>query len=242
MNRIVQEEPTDSQDPEILGTLAAIGIEKGKPFQPDARMQGILKEAAAVGNATARAISFRARDKDAYFYPDGSWFTPFPGGSHEFLRNGATILDLRTMFFYLATGITPAMTTKMVGAGSQYAGNATDKNGNYLDGSKLYLLHLPPNVPAANFWSVTVYDTQTRSELQTDQTFPVINSTRSGVVKNKDGSVDLYFGPHAPMGHETNWVQTIPGKAWFVLLRLYSPLEPWFDKTWRPGEFEEVKS
>jgi hypothetical protein len=240
VNQIVQEEPGDSQNPEILGTLAAIGIEKGKPFAPDARMQAILKEAAAVGNATARALSFRPRDKDAYFFQGKGWFTPFPGGSHEFLRNGATILDLRTFFFYVATGITPAMTSKMVGAGSQYAGNATDKNGNYLDGSKLYKLNLPPNVPIKNFWSVTVYDTQTRSELQTDATFPVLNSTRSGVVANSDGSIDLYFGPKAPAGHEKNWVQTVPGKAWWVLLRLYSPLEPWFDKTWQPGEFEAV--
>jgi hypothetical protein len=127
VNEIVQEEPVDSQNPDILGTLAAIGIEKGKPFAPDARMQAILKEAVAVGNATARALSFRARDRDAYFYKGKGWYTPFPGGSHEFLRDGATILDLRTMFFYLATGITPAMTTKIVGAGSQYAGNATDK-------------------------------------------------------------------------------------------------------------------
>jgi hypothetical protein len=115
------------------------------------------------------------------------------------------------------------------------------KNGNYLDGSKTYRLRLPPNVPIKNFWSVTVYDTQTRSELQTDQTFPVLNSTRSGVVSNPDGSIDLYFSPKAPARYEKNWVQTVPGKAWFVLLRLYSATEPWFDKTWQPGEFEEVK-
>jgi hypothetical protein len=114
------------------------------------------------------------------------------------------------------------------------------KNGNYLDGSRTYRLRFPPNIPIKNFWSVTVYDTQTRSELQTDQTFPVLNSTRSGVVSNADGSIDLYFAPKAPVGHEKNWVQTIPEKAWWVLLRLYSPLEPWFDKTWQPGEFEEV--
>jgi hypothetical protein len=109
----------------------------------------------------------------------------------------------------------------------------------YLDGAKSYRLHLPPNIPVKDFWSLLVYDPQTRSMLQTDQQFPSTGSQKEGLVTNADGSVDVYFGPEAVRGKEANWVQTIPGKGWFVVLRLYGPLEPWFDKTWRPGEIEE---
>ena len=132
------------------------------------------------------------------------------------------------------------MTMKMVGVGSQYAWGDRDSLGAYLDGSKSYRLTLPPNVPAKNFWSVVVYDPQTRSELQTGQLYPSKSSQTGEVKENADGSIDLYFGPEAPDGHESNWTQTVPGKGWFALLRLYGPLEPWFDLTWRPGEFELV--
>lgn len=222
VDRVIQAEPADSADPEILGQLAAIGIVKGKPFAPDARMKKILTDAAAVGNATARAISFRPRNEDFYFYPGKSaWFTPFVGGSHEFLQNNIRLLDARTCFFYLATGITPAMSAKMVGAGSQYAGVTLDADGNYLDGSKNYRLHLPPNIPVKTFWSLIPYDTQTRPVLQTDQRDTALTSEASTVKSNPDGSVDVYFGPKAPPGKESNWIQTVPGKGWFTLLRLY---------------------
>jgi hypothetical protein len=142
------------------------------------------------------------------------------------------------MFFYAYTRITPAMVIKMVGIGSQYAIAALDSQSSYLDGGKNYKLTLPPNPPAKNFWSVTVYDTQTRSMLQTDQQFPAVGSHSAGVQKNPDGSYDLYFGPKAPAGKESNWIQTVSGRGWFTILRLYGPLEPWFNQTWRPGEFE----
>jgi len=132
------------------------------------------------------------------------------------------------------------MALKMIGAGSQYAFGTFDEDGNYLDGSKTFKLHIPANVPAKNFWSVVLYDPQTRSELQTSQPLPSISSQRTPLQYNDDGSVDLYFGPEAPAGKESNWRATVPGKGWFALLRLYAPLEPWFDKTWRPGEFELI--
>jgi hypothetical protein len=132
------------------------------------------------------------------------------------------------------------MAMKMVGKGSAYAGAFVDAQGNPFDGSKTYKIHLPPNIPAKEFWSLTIYDNQTRSMLQTDQQFPAVGSQTKGIRINPDKSVDVYFGPKAPAGYENNWVQSIPGKGWTVLLRLYGPLEPWFDKTWRPGEFEPV--
>ena len=242
LNTIIQEEPADSADPEILGQLAAIGIVKGKPFAPDARMRKILTDAAAIGDATARALGYRPRDAAFYFYPGkGAWFTPFVGGSYEFIQNNVRLLDARTCFYYMATGITPAMSVKMIGEGSQYAGAMVDADGNYLDGAKNYRLRLPAHVPVKTFWSIIVYDTQTRSVLQTDQEDPAVTSESGTVKANADGSVDVYFGPTAPAGKESNWIQTEPNKGWFILLRLYGALEPWFDQTWRPGEIELVK-
>ena len=241
LNEVVQEEPSEALDPERLGLFASIGIEKGKPFAPDARMKKILTDSAAVGNATARALLFRTRMKDAYYFPNSAWLTTFSGGYEFLLQPGVRNLDARTMFFYYATGITPAMAMKMVGVGSQYAAAFVDSTGKPLDGSETYKIHLPPNIPAKDFWSFVVYDNQTRSMLQTDEQFPSIGSEDKTVVVNPDTSVDVYFGPTAPAGHETNWVQTVPGKGWNVLLRLYGPLQPWFDKTWKPGEFELVQ-
>ena len=235
--QIIHEEPTASVDPELLGLLASIGIEKGKPFAPDARMKAILTDAAAVGNATARATIFASRNPETFLFENSAWITGFVGGSHEFQIDGVRLLDGRTLFFYYATGITPAMSLKMVGAGSQYAGAFVDSNGDGFDGGRTYRLRLPPDAPAQDFWSVVLYDNQTRSMLQTDQQFPSLNSQR-GVEQNADGSTDIYFGPRAPAGKDSNWIQTAPGKGWSVVLRLYGPLESWFDKSWQPGEVE----
>ncbi|WP_234682207.1 DUF1254 domain-containing protein [Bradyrhizobium monzae] len=240
LNRFIQDEPNDALDPDTLGLFAAIGIEKGKPFAPDTRMKGILEEAAAVGDATVRSLMYRARIKEAYFYPDSAWMTAFIGGSYKFEENGAVNLDAKSMFFFYATGISPAMAMKMVGEGSQYAAAFVDAKGNPLDGTKTYRLHMPPRIPAKEFWSFTVYDNQTRSMLQTDQQFPAVGSLTKGLLVNADGSVDVYFGPKAPAGKENNWIQTVPGKGWNTLLRLYAPLETWFDKSWRPGEIEPM--
>jgi len=242
INEVVQAEPAESGDPEILGMLASIGIKKGQPFKPDARMKKILAEAADVGAATVRTLAARPRDDMYYFYPGkGVWSTPFPGGSHEFLDNGARVLDARAYFHFYATGITPAMTAKMVGKGLQYAVAYMDADGNPFDGGKTYKVHLPPNVPAKDFWSFTLYDNQTRAMLQTDQQFPGLDGNKKGLKQNADGSFDVYFGPQPPAGKEANWIQTVPGKGWNMLFRLYGPLKPWFDKTWRPSDPEVVE-
>jgi len=181
------------------------------------------------------------RQTAAFYYPGSSWQRPFIGGYKFQTQQDVLNLDGYIYYYFMATGVTPAMEEKIVGQGSQYAWNAKDSKGAVLDGGKNYKLHLPPNIPVKNFWSVIVYDNQTRSMLQTDQRWPSVGSQTRGLLVNPDGSVDIYFGPTAPAGKEVNWVQTVPGKGWNTILRLYGALEPWFDKTWRPGEIEPVE-
>ncbi len=238
LNQVIQEEPATGSDPTTLGLFASVGIVKGKPFNPNERWKKILSDAANIGAVTARTLALKIREPEAYFYPDSSWRLPFFGGYRFEVSPGVANLDGAIFYYYFATGVTPAMEQKIVGKGSQYPWAALDAKGERLDGGKTYRLRLPPNVPVADFWSVIVYDTQTRSMLQTDQKAPSVSSQDKGLKANADGSVDVWFGPKAPVGFENNWVQTIPGKGWFTLLRLYGPLEPWFNKTWRPGPIE----
>jgi hypothetical protein len=117
---------------------------------------------------------------------------------------------------------------------------SVDANGDYMDGSQNYKLHLPPNIQVKTFWSLIPYDSQTRSVLQTDQRDMALSNETGTVQTNPDGLVDVFFGPQAPPGRESNWIQLVPGKGWFTILRLYSPLEPWLDKTWHPGEITRI--
>jgi hypothetical protein len=239
LDKVIQYEPTEAFGTEQLGLLRALGIEKGKVFNPDERMKKILDKGAQTGLGMARAIAYQSREAETKVYPDRNWEYIFVGGSHEFLKNGARNLDARILFHFTAICVTPAMVHKMVGAGSQYMAAYVDAKGAYLDGSQTYKLHLPPNIPINNFWSVTLYDPGTRSLLQTDQSKPSINSFDEPE-KNEDGSYDIYFSPSAPAGKEKNWIQTVPGKGWFTYIRLYGPLEPFFDQTWKPDDILRI--
>ena len=241
VNTTVQEEPNSAEDPEILGLLRAIGIQKGKPFAPDARMKAILSDAAKVGTATQRSIIWHNRDENVVIWPGSkSWELGFAGGSHEFLNDGVSLINSRVRFHFYATGITPVMVKPPVGAGSQYVIGLRDSEGVALDGSKTYRIHVPPNVPAKRFWDITVYDNQTRSLLQTNNPYPGVTSIDKATVKNADGSYDVYIGPKKPDG-KVNWIQTVPGKGWNMLWRIYGPTQVWYDKKWRPSEIEMVK-
>jgi len=262
LNELVQMEPAEALDPELAGQFAAIGIEKGKEFAPDARMRKILEKAVAVGNAASRSLGMGADPVDRFrFYgKDSAWWNMLWPGGYEFLNpppmiteegvkpfpnSGARKLTSRTSFFYTATGITPAMCMRLEGIGSQYLVANVDKNGEPFDGSKTYKVVLPKDIPAARFWSFTVYDNQTRSMLQTPQIYPRAGSQSypsPAAAPNADGSTTVCFGPQPPQDVERgNWIQTDPDKGWFTILRLYSPLQSFFDKTWRPSEIELVK-
>jgi hypothetical protein len=239
---VLAREPVGFLDPELRGLAASIGIRRDVKFAPDSRMAAILEDAAAVGNATARAIVFDTRDETSFIYDDRRWQTCFVGGDYRWLIDdgvGGRDLDARTLFFYQATVNTPAMALQMTGVGSQYAICTRDRDGQPLEGSAHYTLTLPPEAPAADFWSVVAYDPQTRSELQTSQPFPSKNNARDPLVYEPDGSVVVFFGPTQPeQGPAENWIQTVEGKGWYPALRLYGPLQPWFDQTWRPGDIE----
>jgi len=242
LNEIVQKEPISFIEPETRGLIAAIGIVKGQPFKPDARMKKLLTEAVAIGNAYARANTVFPRDPGQRMYgPDSEWVMAFPERNAFFLVDGARRYDARLWMHFNAVVVTPAMAGIKPGVGSDYGIAGMDSNHQPLDGAKTYKLHLPPDVPVKDNWSVTIYDTQTRSMLQTDQESAGINSLGEGIETNPDGSIDIYFAPKAPSGMENNWIQTIPEKSWFIILRAYGPLEPWLDKTWRPSELELVQ-
>ena len=252
IDHIIQEEPLDLIDPETRGLLASIGIEKGRTFEPDERMLRILNDAVAIANATARSIVWYPRVdgfidnmKGTEVYPNdnSAWHMAWVDKNVYFTgKDGYTInSDARVMFFYPYTAVTPAMAVTIPGKGSDAGMAYVDENKLPFDGSKAYRVHIPANPPVKDFWALTLYDSQTRSQLQTDQKFPSVGSQTKGLKMNHDGSFDIYFSPEAPEGYENNWLQTIPGKSWFVILRMYGPLEPWINKTWRPGEIELIK-
>ncbi len=244
--KVLDKEPLDLIGPELRGQAGAIGIAKGQSFNLDERMKNILGDAAAFAVAASRVLAFRPRDERAKVFPDRNWYLAFVGNDYRWLDGDGMRgrnLDARIAFFYIATVNTPAMAVQIPGAGSNYAMEYTDNNGDVLKGSENYVLHLPANIPAKNFWSVTIYDPQTRSQLQTDQKYPSKNNKRDKLVFNKDGSIDLFFGPEKPKDKKkaANWIETVPGKGWFAVLRLYGPLEPWFEKTWKPDDIKLVE-
>jgi hypothetical protein len=262
LNKLVQMEPATSFDTELVGQLAAIGIVKGKPFNPDARMKKILSDAAAVGNAAGRALNWHSSEYPGWsYYPGSMWANMLWQGGYNFETpppmitkegffkplppTGARTLDSRTAFYYGYTMDSPGMIMRLPNVGSQYLMGFLDADKNPLDGGKTYKVTLPKDIPAGKFWSFTVYDNQTRSMLRTPQRYPRAGSQTyptAAAVAKPDGATTIYFGPSKPANaKDGNWIQTMPNKGWFTILRLYSPLGPFFTKRWRPSEIELVK-
>ncbi|WP_213954527.1 DUF1254 domain-containing protein [Variovorax sp. dw_954] len=237
LGALVEQEPPDAVLPMERFYLTQIGMQFGQPFEPDAKLRELLSEAAVVGQAAARANGFAYRAPGALIYESRQWQWAFVGGSYTFSPLGYPNPDLRSGFAYSATGNTPAMAMKIVGAGSQYIWTCRDATGDYLDGARRYRLRIPAGVPVKDFWSVVVYDAASRSMLQNGQAFPTV-SQYTGPEVNADGSVDIDFGPEAPAGREKNWIRTLEGKGWFPILRFYGPTEAFFDKTWIPADIE----
>ena len=243
LDEIIQYEPVEMLDAETRGLFASIGIEKGKEFNPDKRMQRILADGVKLGNAASRAIVWYPRyDKNmkgVRVYPntDSNWIMAYTARNVHFNgENGQTMnTDARVMFHYPYTAVTPAMAAPRLGKGSDYAITYVDSEEKPFDGAKTYKLNIPADPPVANFWALTVYDTQTRSMLQSNQKFPTVGGQTEGLKKDRDGSFTIYFGPKAPKGCENNWIETIPGKSWFVILRMYWPVWDWAPPQWKPN-------
>ena len=233
--------------------LASIGIVKGQPFQPDAHTREILDRAAKTAYKMSRVIGFEELVSGRSFrvYPDRHWLNPIadgtpenPGGpfdlSWRILGGGYLDLDTLIWFFTDYYSISPGMISQIPGKGAKYMIGFTDSDGVPLSGGANYRINLPPNIPAANFWSVTLYEAENASGLANGQPFPSLGS-RDKPMPNADGSTDVYLGPTAPEGKQSNWLATVPGKGYFAILRLYSPTEAAINKTWKPGDIEKVK-
>lgn len=236
--QLVNEEPADVFTPLERFYMQAIGIEKGKPFNPAPKDKALLADAARVGAAMARANSFASTDPDTFYYKDRKW--QYVGDvPYNFNKDGVLEVDRRAYVYYMALGNSPAMMDKNVGIGSYYLWTYKDASNGFLDGAQNYKLRIPANVPAKEFWSVLVYDSLSRSELQNGEKFPSV-SKYTDPKTNADGSVDVYFGPTMPPGQEKNWIKTVAGKGWFPIFRFYGPLEPLYDRSWVLNDIEKV--
>ncbi len=241
LHDVVEAEPVVGEFRAMSGLLMALGIEKGKPFAPDARMKEILERAAKAGREQLLVSAFDSNRPNRAAWDDRKWeWAGLVADNGNFRTRSGLDLEARDRWFAQAIVASPAMFRRSAGAGSLYWLAARDHGGAYLDGGKSYKLTVPLTVPAGLFWSVTAYDAATRSEVQTDQDKAALRSLFE--LKDLTGdSVDLYFGPTAPAGKESRWIKTAPGKGWFVYFRIYGPKGPAFDGSWKPADFEEVK-
>lgn len=240
LSKLINEEPIAEKNSVMYGMLASIGIEKGKKFNPDERMKKIFKKAAKTAHGIAHSLLFSPRADNAWYYEGKHWTLPFLTPNARFEVDGRPLLDERTAFFFGAFGTSAGMVKSFVNKGSKYINTFTDNTGAFLQGENTYKLVMPANVPVKDFWSLTLYDAETRSMLKNGQKFPSVDSYQK-LKKNDDGSIDLYFSPKAPVGWENNWVKTLEGKQWFTMMRFYGPEQAYFDKTWQLNDFEKIK-
>jgi len=240
LSDFINNNPIQERDRFFMAMLKPLGIEKGKPFAPDERQKAILERAAADGEAMSRVMLYEGHQRiaNANAFKATNW--------HWVVLNSATgesenysQLDERIHYTYGAIFTSPFIGAKKAGPGSEYVQAFKDKDGNRFDGAKSYRLHVPANVPAQSFWSLTLYDTATRSMIQN----PSGDSAHSSYDKlkaNADGSIDLYFGPKAPAGQTSNWTETVPGKGFYPMFRFYTPKAGVFDGTWTLPDVEIV--
>jgi hypothetical protein len=253
LKRLVDSEGAHLASTDGLGMLASIGIMQGVPFEPDASTREILRRAAKTAYKMSRVIGFQdhLNGGSIRVYPDRRWTNPMdnvtPVGPRNAmdlawtnLAGGFLSIDARTWFFTNYYSLSPGMLSTIPGKGAMYVVGFTDSVGDPLSGGSTYRLALPADIPAANFWSLTLYEAENASGLANGQPFPSLGS-RDKPRQNADGSTDLYLGPVAPEGQESNWLATVEGKGYFAVLRLYGPTEAALDKSWKPGDLVKVK-
>ena len=238
VNELIQREPVENRDRFFMAMLRDLGIEKGKPFAPDDHHKKIFEDAALLGEEIAKVVVYEKRFIGNYYRPDARWqFAMVLDPSQR--EADYDELDERTDWFYEAIGASYAMITKTPGVGSVYLSTYRDKDGDWLDGGKSYRLRIAPNPPMQQFWAVSVYDIDTRNLFRNEALKAEVSSNSQGLQKNADGSVDVYFGPTAPSGKESNWVQTVSDKFWFPYFRLYAPTQAYFDRSWPLPDIEK---
>ena len=238
LDDVIQREPVEPHDIFFQAMLRPLGLKKGKLFKPDARQTKILTDAVLVGEAMAKANSADRRFAGGRYRSDAHWdfALQLDADDPDAFWN---LLDERASWFYEAVGAAAGMAPKRPGPSSAYLSAYKDKAGEWLDGGRSYRLRVPPDPPIKLFWSVTVYDVDTRALILNKQKI-ADRSSRMDLRKNADGSVDIYCGPTAPAGFETNLIPTVPGKNWFAYFRFYQPTEAYFDRSWPLPDFEQV--
>jgi hypothetical protein len=244
VNAYVQKEPMADRDRFFYAWLKDLGIEKGKPFKPTADQKKILKEALDVGMAMSQAISFnktRNMFPTSLYGKDSGWEDVMAGMDPKIDLPTYSEFNERASYGFEATTTSAGMVSRVAGKGSAYLGSYYDADGNALMGGNHYQLRIEPNPPAANFWSITVYDIENRLIIRNETKRAGRSSRTEGLIKNADGSVDLYFGPTAPKGKEPNWIQTNKGQSFFVYLRLYGPEQAYFDQTFPMNKMQKIK-
>jgi len=252
LKKLVDSEGENLADSDGLGMLASIGIAKGRLFEPDAKTREILDHAARTAYKMSRVIGFEEEiaGRSLRIYPERRWVNPMADATPENLAGpfdlgwrrvsgGYLDLDARIWFFTNYYSVSPGMLSQTPGRGAKYMIAFVDSQGENLSGGRSYRLRLPPDIPVANFWSVTLYDAENGSGLANGQPFPSLGS-RDAPAQNADGSTDLSLGPAAPAGKQGNWLATVPGKGYFAVLRLYGPTEAAIDKRWKPGDIEKA--
>jgi hypothetical protein len=245
LHQIIQNEPVIPSDVIFNTYMKYLGIERGKPFTPSEDMKTLFTKAANLGELMCRSNQIIPRE-DKTYYKEKSWYRLLSNFPVTKTDDNFYYLDESNEYLYEAITITRGMQSNTPGPGTtSYLTTKEDSKGNFLSGSKTYKLHLPANIPASNFWSLVIYSENTRCFMDVkgakDKMRAIsIKSRYKDLQYNEDGSIDIYVGPKAPKGKETNWLQTNEGEGWFPLFRCYGTQQSFFDKTWEIGEFEVI--
>jgi hypothetical protein len=252
LNDFIQSERVDHVDPYMHGMLAAIGIRKGRAFKPSAREKQLLDQAAKTAWRMAKglAANFDGHE-NGLWWEDRRWVAHALTHLDDFVHTlideefrdrdtGHTDVDAKAHMYINHYSISTGMISSVVGLGAKYTNAYKDSDGHFLRGERTYKIDLPPNPPAALFWSLTLYDAETASGVDAKgQEYPSLNSMND-LALNKDGSITFQVGPEPPTDGG-NWLKTVPGRGWFAIIRWYGPKQEFFDRRYKPGDFVKTK-